>query len=81
MSSVHLHHLNGERQYGRTKSWSLDCLIAPVKWQPEDNGFRLGCMAVLDTDSGFLQPITDSWLNDFDTRSFDFDSWYESFNR
>ena len=73
--SGHVHHLNGPRSYGRTWSWSLDCLIASVRWHPEENGFRMGCLAVLDTDTGFLQPVTDSWLREFDTRGFDFDSW------
>ena len=77
--SGHVHHLNGPRSYGRTWSWSLDCLIASVRWHPEESGFRMGCLAVLDTDTWFLQPITDSWLREFDTRGFDFDSWYESF--
>ena len=77
--SGHVHHLNGPRSYGRTWSWSLDCLIASVRWHPEENGFRMGCLAVLDTDNWFLQPVTDSWLHDFDTRGFDFDSWYEAF--
>ena len=39
----------------------------------------MGCLAVLDTSTRFLQPITDLWLREFDTRGFDFDSWYESF--
>lgn len=39
----------------------------------------MGCLAVLDTDTWFLQPIRDSWLHDFYTRGFDFDSWFESF--
>ena len=77
--SGHVHHLNGQRNYGLTRSWSLDCPIASVKWHPEENGFRMGCLAVLDTDTWFLQPLTDSWLYDFDTRGFDFDSWFESF--
>ena len=77
--SGHVHHLNGPRDYGSTRSWSLDGLISSVKWHPEENGFRMGCLAVLDTDTWFLQPITDSWLHDFYTRGFDFDSWFESF--
>ena len=79
--SGHLHHLNGPRSYGRSWSWSLDGLISSVLWHPEDNGFRMGCLAVLDTDTWFLQPITDRWLHELDTRAFDFDSWYESFAR
>ena len=77
--SGHVHHLNGPRSYGRTWSWSLDCLISSVRWRREENGFRMGCLAVLDTSTRFLQPITDLWLREFDTRGFDFDSWYESF--
>ena len=79
--SGHVHHLNGPRSYGRTWSWSLDCLISSVRWHPEENGFRMGCLAVLDTSTWFLQPVTDLWLREFDTRGFDFDSWYESFAR
>ena len=75
--SGHVHHLNGPRSYGRTWSWSLDCLISSVRWHPEENGFRMGCLAVLDTSTWFLQPVTDLWLREFDTRGFDFDSWYE----
>ena len=39
----------------------------------------MGCLAVLDTDTWFLQPITEPWLHEFDARGFDFDLWYESF--
>ena len=77
--SGHVHHLNGPRSYGRSWSWSLDGLTSSVRWHPDDNGFRMGCLAVLDTDTWFLQPITEPWLHEFDTRGFDFDSWYESF--
>ena len=79
--SGHVHHLNGPRSYGRTWLWSLDCLISSVRWRLEENGFRMGCLAVLDTSTWFLQPITDLWLREFDTRGFEFDSWYESFAR
>lgn len=78
--SAHVHHLNGQRSYGRTRSWSLDCLIASAKWRPEENGFRQGCLAVLDTTTSTLVPVTGSWLSEFDTKGFDFDSWYETFN-
>ena len=77
--SGHVHHLNGPRSYGRSWSWALDGLTSPVLWHPEDSGFRVGCLAVLDTSTWFLQPVTDSWLHEFDTKGFDFDSWYESF--
>lgn len=77
--SGHVHHLNGPRSHGRTWSWSLNGLIASVRWHPEENGFSMGCLAILDTDTWFLQPTTDSWLHEFDTRGFNFDSWYESF--
>ena len=79
--SGHVHHLNGPRSYGRTSSWSLDGLISSVRWHPEENGFRVGCLAVLDTSTWFLQPVTDSWLGGFDTKRFEFDSWYESYDR
>ncbi len=77
--SGHVHHLNGPRSHKKTWSWSLDSLISSVRWHPEENGFRMGCLAVLDTDTWFLQPVTDSWLHEFDTRGFDFDSWHDSF--
>ena len=76
--SGHVHHLNGPRSYGRSWSWTLDGLVSSVRWHPDENGFRMGCMAVLDTETWFFQPITAPWLHDFDTRGFDFDSWYES---
>ena len=79
--SGHVHHLNGPRSYGRTWSWSLDCLISSVRWHPEENGFRMGCLAVLDASTWFLQPVTDLWLREFDTRGFDFDAWYEASGR
>ena len=75
----HVHHVSGPRRYGQTTSWTLSALVASARWYPELNGFELGCLAVLDTDTGTLRPITDEWMADFDTKSFDFDSWFEGF--
>ena len=76
----HVHHVSGPRRNGRTTSWTLSGLVASARWYPELNGFELGCLAVLDTDTGTLRPITDEWMADFDTKSFDFDSWFEGFH-
>ena len=74
----HVHHLSGRRT-GQTTSWTLPALVAGPRWYPELNGFELGCLAVLDTDTGTLRPITDEWMAGFDTKTFDFDSWLEGF--
>ena len=75
----HVHHVSGPRRRGQTTSWTLSGLVASARWYPELNGFELGCLAVLDTDTGTLRPITDEWMAEFDTKSFDFDSWFEDF--
>ena len=74
----HVHHVSGPRRNGQTTSWTLSGLVASQRWYPEVIGFVLGCLAVLDTYTGTLRPITDEWMADFDT-SFDFDSWFEGF--
>ncbi len=76
--SGHIHHLNGPRNYGRTASYSLAGLVASARWSPDKNGFVPGCLAVLDTEVGELEPVSDEWLTGFDTKGFEFESWSES---
>ena len=71
----HVHHVSGPRRNGQTTSWTLSGLVASASWYPELNGFELGCLAVLDTDTGTLRPIADEWMPDFDTKTFDVDAW------
>ncbi len=75
----HVHHLSGPRRYGQTTSWTLSGLVASSRWYPDLNGFEPGCLAVLDTDTKSLRPIADEWMAHFDTKSFDFDSWFDEF--
>ena len=75
----HVHHVSGPRRTGQTTSWTLSALVASPRWYPELNGFELGCLAVRDTDTGTVRPIADEWMADFDTTSFDFDSWFDGF--
>ncbi len=77
--AAHVHHISGPRRTGQTTSWTLSGLVASPKWHPDLNGFELGCLAVLNTDKRILRPITDEWMADFDTKSFDFDSWFDGF--
>lgn len=70
------YHLNGPRSYGRTTFLCLSQLVDSPIWHPEARGLREGCMAVLDTKTGDLRPVTGSWLSAFPT-PFDFDSWAE----
>ncbi|MBI2856506.1 MAG: metallophosphoesterase [Chloroflexi bacterium] len=74
----HAHQLSGPTTFGRTTYLGLDGLAHSARWYPEKNGFKEGCMGVLDTAIGSLQPVTDLWLSSFNTKSFDFDSWFES---
>lgn len=72
------YHLNGPRTYGPTTFLCLSHLVASARWHPEARGLQAGCLAVLDTTTANLWPVTDAWLSDFDT-PFDFDVWFEDF--
>ena len=48
--------------------------MASARWYPELDGFEPRRVAVLDTDTGTLRPITYEWMADFDRKSSDFDS-------
>ncbi len=75
----HAHQVSGPTTFGPTTYLGLDGLVASARWEPERNGFKEGCLAVLDTANDTLQPVTDSWLSIFDTKTFDFSSWFEGF--
>ena len=75
----HAHQLSGPSSYGRTTYLGIDALVHSAIWNPEENGFKQGCLAVLDTARNSLEVVTDGWLSDFGTRGFDFDSWADSF--
>ena len=77
--SGHYHHLNGPRTYGRTTSLSLSGLVASARWEPHDITYRPGCIAILDTEAGTLEPVTDEWLTRSHAKDFDPDVWFENF--
>ncbi len=66
--------LNLARKYGSTALLCLSDLLYSVKWQPEAKGLQPGCLAILDSGTGALTPVNDSWMADFET-PFDFDRW------
>ncbi len=70
----HYHHLNGPRSCGYTAFLGLAQLVPSAIRQPEARGLQEGCLAVLDTEKGELQPVTDAWLSEFPT-PFDFQAW------
>ena len=74
----HAHQLSGPSTFAKTTYLGLDGLVASARWEPEKNGFKKGCLAVLDTATASLQPVTDPWLTSFDTKGFDFDVWLQA---
>ena len=72
----HAHVLSGPTRFGETTYLGLDCVVASPLYHPEAQGFQPGCLGVLDTDLGKLEPVTDDWLAEFET-PFDFNRWYE----
>jgi hypothetical protein len=74
----HAHVLHGPRAFDRTTYLGLDGVVASPRWHPEKTGFQPGCLAVLDTDAGTLEPVQDDWLEQFDRRQLDFDAFIEA---
>jgi Icc-related predicted phosphoesterase len=74
----HAHCVSGPSVYGRTVYYGLDCIVASSLWHPEARGLQAGCLAVLETETNTLWPVTDKWLSEFAT-PFDFDVWFDSF--
>ena len=72
----HAHVLSGPTRFGQTTYLGLDCVVASPLYHPEAQGLQPGCLAVLDTDHGRLEPVTGDWLAEFET-PFDFNRWYE----
>lgn len=70
-------HLNGPRAIGRTTFLCLSALRPSVRRHPDAQGLQPGCLAVLDTETARLAPVTDPWLSSFPT-PFDFDAWVAS---
>ncbi len=72
----HAHCPIGPQPFGPTTLLGLDALVASRLWHPEQGGLKPGCLAVLDTTSDELRPVTDGWLAAFPT-PFDFDAWWD----
>ncbi len=80
----HLHHIIGPRAFGRTTYLGLSSLVASARWEPDASGLKAGCIAVLDTATGDLRPVTEPWLSDFKTsfkEPFDFEVWLQAFEK
>lgn len=73
----HLGHI-GPRVYGGTTFLCLGDLTESILWHPEARGLQAGCLAVLDTATSDLRPVTDPWLATFE-RSIDFAAWFQTF--
>jgi hypothetical protein len=73
----HYHHLIGPKPLGGSTYLGLDGIVASPRWFPEKTGLQPGCLAVLDTATGQLEPVLDGWLEEFDRR-FDFDAFVEA---
>jgi hypothetical protein len=73
----HYHHLIGPRPHGETTYLGLDGIVASPRWHPEATGLQPGCLAVLDTATGRIEPVLDPWLAAFDRR-FDFDAFVDA---
>lgn len=71
----HAHQLSGPRAFGPTTYLGLSGLVESPIWHPESRGLQPGCLAVLDTESFSIWPVTDPWLSEFDT-PFSFDAWF-----
>jgi hypothetical protein len=72
----HAHVVHGPRAFGPTTYLGIECVIASPRWHPEVTGLQPGCLALLDTESGELAPVMDSWLAAMDRR-LDFDAFIE----
>jgi Icc-related predicted phosphoesterase len=70
----HAHQLLGPKVDGATTWLGLDGLVASPRWEPDARGLCPGCFGVLDTETGSLEPVTDTWLTEFPT-PFDFGPW------
>jgi Icc-related predicted phosphoesterase len=73
----HAHQLTGPKRYGETLCLGLDCVVASPLWEPTATGLRRGCLAILDSSTAELRPITDDWLPSFSIHS-DPESWLRS---
>ncbi|GIH23667.1 hypothetical protein Aph01nite_19770 [Acrocarpospora phusangensis] len=68
--SGHYHHENGDRVYGRTRSYALAQLVPPkiTRWSPDpvnpDQRVAAGSIAVLDTETYAFEYVHDAWLAD-----------------
>lgn len=74
----HAHVFAGPTRFGDTAYLGLDVIVASPLYHPDVQGFQPGCLGVLDTDHGKLEPVTDDWLADFES-PFDFYDWYERY--
>lgn len=78
----HVHLSIGPRAYGRTTYLNLASLVASARWDPDARGMLPGCLGILDTRAGTLEPVVEPWLAAFPTAfdaPFDFDTWCDSF--
>ncbi len=59
--------LIGPQSHGTTNFLCLDSLVPSPFRNPGWHGLQPGCLALLDTATGVLQPVTESWLSSFDS--------------
>ncbi|HEV8639092.1 MAG TPA: metallophosphoesterase [Chloroflexota bacterium] len=68
--------LIGPQRFGGTTSLVLEGLSSSPLWNPSPY-LQVGCLAVLDTTAGTLEPVLDDWLARFPQR-FDFDAFADA---
>jgi hypothetical protein len=68
---------HGPQLYEGTLFVGLGDLVASALWHPDACGLQEGCLAVLDTTTSTLRPVTEPWLAAFPT-PFRFDPWVEA---
>lgn len=73
----HAHQCIGPERLGKTIYLGVDALVASAIWQPDAQGLKPGCLAVLDTETCALAHVTDDWLVAF-PKPFDLDRWAEA---
>lgn len=74
----HAHQLSGPAKYADTMYLGLDGLVPSRRWYPDARGLNSGCLGVLDTERGTLEPVADDWLSEFET-PFDLRDWADEF--
>jgi hypothetical protein len=44
-----------------------------------DINYQPGCLAILDTETSTLTPVTEEWLTTSRAKDFDPDTWFQNF--